>query len=284
MQKGRSKLISTETAHPISLKSLIKSFWYNRHLTMQLIKREVVGRYKGAVLGLLWSFLYPLLMLIVFTFVFSVVFKARWGMGDEETKIQFAIILYAGLIVHGFFSEVLNRAAGLIIANVNYVKKIVFPLEILPGVVLGAAFFHGLVSFFVLMCMFWVVNGFINWTVVFVPLVLFPLVILTFGVACIVASLGVFLRDVGQVTNIITMLMLFGSPIFFPISALPSSFQPWILCNPLTFIVEQTRAIIIWGHAPDWFGLFFYWVISMIMAWVGYVWFQKTRKGFADVL
>jgi len=249
-----------------------------------MTKREVVGRYKGSVLGLAWSFFNPVLMLTVYTFVFSVVFKARWGTGGEETKTQFAVVLFTGLIVHGLFAEVLNRAPGLILSNVNYVKKVVFPLEILPGVAMGAALFHSVISLFVLLSAFVLVNGFLHWTVVFAPLVFLPLVILTLGLGWLLAALGVFLRDVGQTVSILTMVLLFLSPIFYPVTALPEELRPWILANPLAFIIEQARAVLIWGRLPDWVGLGIYTIVSTVIAWMGYAWFQKTRKGFADVL
>ncbi len=276
--------MNPQTAQPISLLSLIRSWWSHRQLIAQMTKREVIGRYKGSVLGLTWSFFNPILMLAVYTFVFSVVFKARWGMGEEETKSQFAMVLFAGLIVHGLFAEVLNRAPNLILSNVNYVKKVVFPLEILPGIAMGAALFHSLVSLFVLLVALFMTNGFLHWTVILIPLVLLPLVILILGLAWMLASLGVFLRDVGQTISILTMVLLFLSPIFYPVTALPAEFRDWIMANPLTFIIEQARAVLIWGQFPDWIGLAVYIVISTTFAWLGYAWFQKTRKGFADVL
>jgi len=250
----------------------------------QMTKREVIGRYKGSVLGLAWSFFNPVLMLTVYTFVFSVVFKARWGMGDEETKTQFAVVLFTGLIVHGLFADVLNRAPGLILSNVNYVKKVVFPLEILPGIAMGAALFHSAISLSVLLLAFVLVNGFLHWTVIFAPLVFLPLVILTLGLGWLLASLGVFLRDVGQIVNVLTMVLLFLSPIFYPVTALPEQFRPWLSVNPLTFIIEQARVVLIWGQLPNWLGLGIYTIASIMIAWIGYAWFQKTRKGFADVL
>jgi len=276
--------VNPHTAQPTSPVSLLRSLWRNRQLITQMTKREVVGRYKGSVLGIAWSFFNPLLMLAIYTFVFSVVFKARWGVNTEETKVQFAIVLFVGMIVHGLFAEVINRAPGLIISNVNFVKKVVFPLDILPSVALCAALFHSLVSLGVLMAAFLLVNGYLNWTALFIPFVLLPLIILTLGVAWMLASLGVFLRDLGQTTGIITMMLLFFSPIFYPVTALPVALRPWIMANPLTFIIEQAREVLIWGHLPNWLGLGIYSLIALMVAWLGYVWFQKTRKGFADVL
>jgi lipopolysaccharide transport system permease protein len=250
-------------------------------------RREVVGRYKGSVMGLLWSFLNPLFMLVVYTFFFAVVFKSRWGAapaGTEESKTLFAVLLFVGMIVHGLFAEVLNRAPNLILGNVNYVKKVVFPLEILPAISMGTALFHSMVSVAVLLLVFLATNGYLHWTLVFFPLILIPLVIFTVGLAWILASLGVFVRDVGQSIGLGMTVMLFLSPVFYPVSALPESMQPWMLANPLTFIIEQARAVLIWGQQPNWYGLLTYTVVATLVAWLGYVWFQKTRKGFADVL
>ena len=202
----------------------------------------------------------------------------------KESKTQFAVLLFVGLIVLGLVSEVLNRAPGLILANVNYVKKVVFPIEILPVIVMGAALFHGLISLGVLLAAFALFNGYLQWTVVFIPLVLLPLVILTTGLAWMLASLGVFLRDVGQTIVIITTVLMFLSPVFYPLTAVPERFRPIIMANPLTFIIEQAREVLIWGHLPNWMGLGIYTLAAALVAWAGYAWFQKTRKGFADVL
>jgi len=267
-----------------SLQSLTRSLWWNRGLIMQMTRREVVGRYKGSVLGLAWSFFNPLFMLAVYTFVFSVVFKSRWGAGQDEGKTQFAVILFVGMIMHGLLAEVLNRAPTLIISNVNYVKKVVFPIEVLPVVAMGAALFHAMVSLVVLLTAFALFNGYLHWTVVFFPVILLPFVIFILALAWILASLGVFLRDVGQAISIVTMVMLFLSPVFYPMSSVPESLRPWIMANPLTFIIGQAREVVIWGHAPDWLGLGIYMLGAVAFASAGYAWFQKTRKGFADVL
>jgi lipopolysaccharide transport system permease protein len=250
-----------------------------------MIKREVTGRYKGSVMGLAWSFFHPVLMLAVYTFVFSEIFKSRWGVeGDADSKTQFALLLFVGMIVLNLFSEVTNRAPSLILGNANYVKKVVFPLEILPIVTMGAALFHCLVNLAVLLLAFALFNGYLQWSVLSLPFVLLPLVVLTLGLSWLLASLGVFLRDIGQTITIITTVMMFLAPVFYPISAVPETYRPYILANPLTFIIEQARDVIVWGRWPDWSGLGLYAFIAIIFAWAGYAWFQKTRKGFADVL
>lgn len=265
--------------------ALGNSLWRNRQLIAQLTQREVVGRYRGSVLGLAWSFFNPVFMLTVYTFVFSEIFKTRWSdAAADDSKTQFALVLFVGMIVLGLFSEVVNRAPGLIVANVNYVKKVVFPLEILPVVALGAALFHGLISLGVLLAAFALFNGTLHWTVLFAPLVLLPLVIVTLGLAWMLAALGVFLRDVGQTVGLLTTVLTFLSPVFYPVSAVPERFRPFIMANPLTFIIEQARDVLVWGRLPHWTGLCIYTLAACATAWAGFAWFQKTRRGFADVL
>ncbi len=269
----------------ISPLAIPRSFWRNRSLIWQMVKREVIGRYRGSVMGILWSFLNPVLMLAVYTFVFSTIFKARWGAtGSPDSKTEFAILLFTGLIIHGLFSECVSRAPGLILSNVNYVKKVVFPLEILPWVAMGATAFHSAVSLLVLLLFYFFVNSTLQWTLVFLPLLLVPLILLTMGFSWFLASLGVYLRDVGQIIGLFTTILLFLSPVFYPLTALPEEYRPLLYLNPLTFMIEQTRDVMIWGKIPDWQGLGIYTACSLAVAWTGFFWFQKTRKGFADVL
>ena len=277
--------VNPHSAHPTSLTALAGSCWRNRQLIVQMTKREVVGRYQGSAFGLAWSFLNPVFMLVVYTFVFSEIFKIRWGgMDGDDSKTQFALVLFVGMIVLSLFSEVLNRAPSLILSNVNYVKKVVFPIEILPLIAMGAALFHSLISLAVLLAAFALFNDYLHWTAIFIPLVLLPLVILTMGLAWMLASLGVFLRDVGQTIGLITTVLMFLSPVFYPVTAVPERFHPFIMANPLTFIIEQAREVLIWGHVPNWVGLSAYTLAAAAIAWAGYAWFQKTRKGFADIL
>lgn len=263
--------------------AMVASFYKNRELILNLIRREVMGRYRGSAMGLLWSFFNPVFMLIVYTFVFSVVFKARW-IGGGDSKVEFALVLFTGLLVFNLFSEVINQAPSLILNNVNYVKKVIFPLEILPVVALGAALFHMCVSLIVWLIFFLVFFTLPSWTVLQLPLVLIPLVLMTLGLAWLLASLGVYLRDVGQIIGLVTMALMFLSPIFYPVAALPMEYQNIMHFNPLTYIVEDTRNVMIWGKNINW-PLWSYWTaLSTLIAWLGFAWFQKTRKGFADAI
>jgi lipopolysaccharide transport system permease protein len=269
--------------YSISPKEIVASFWRNRSLISTLVKREVLGRYRGSFLGILWSFFNPLFMLCVFTFVFSVVFKARWNV-DSDSKTEFALILFAGLIIFNMFAECVNRAPGLILSNVNYVKKIVFPLELLPWVVLGSALFHALISLSVWLFAYAIFFGLPHATILFLPLVIVPLIFFIMGVSWTLASLGVYLRDLSQFIGIVTTTLLFLSPIFYPATALPVEYRHLIFYNPLTPAIEQAREVLFWGNPPDILMLSIYSLVAACIAWIGFVWFQKTRKGFADVL
>jgi lipopolysaccharide transport system permease protein len=264
--------------------ALAKSFWKNRQLIRQMSWREIIGRYKGSFLGLAWSFFHPVFMLTVYTFVFSFIFKARWGVGNEESKAGFAVTLFVGMIIHGLLAECVNRSPELILSNAHYVKKMVFPLDILPMVVLFSSLFQATVSILVLLTALIVMNGYLYWTALLLPLVFLPFAVMVLGFTWFIASLGVFVRDIGQITGIITTVLMFLAPVFYPISALPVKYQPWLMINPLTFIIEQARAVVLHGQLPDWTGLAVYSTISIAIGWAGFWWFQKTRKGFADVI
>lgn len=267
-----------------SPREMIASLWRNRDLVVALTKREVVGRYRGSLVGITWSFFNPILMLLIYTFVFSVVFKARWAVGGEESRANFAIILFVGMIIHGLFAECINRAPSLIISNPNYVKKVIFPLEILPCVALGSALFHATISLVVLLLAQLILTQQLMWTTLWFPCVLLPLVFAIMGIAWFLAGLGVYVRDIGQITGMVTTVLLFVSPVFYPTSALPEQYQRWIYLNPLTFIIEEGRKTLIFGEMPDLGEWGVMLTVAMMISWGGFVWFQKIRKGFADVI
>lgn len=267
----------------ISPGEMAGSVWRHRTLLRALVQREVVGRYRGSFMGILWSFFNPVFMLLVYTFVFSVVFKARWQAGSDS-KTEFALVLFAGLIVFNLFAECINRAPGLVLANVNYVKKVVFPLEILPWVALGSALFHAAISLAVWLIAYVMLFGVPHATVLLLPLVLLPMLLLIIGLGLALASLGVYLRDVSQFIGIVTTVLMFLSPIFYPASSLPEQYRDLLLLNPLTLVIEQARDVLFWGRVPGIGAWVAYLLCSAVLAWLGFAWFQKTRKGFADVL
>lgn len=268
------------SASPVEM---FASLWRNRGLIKASANREVLGRYRGSVMGILWSFFNPLFMLAVYTFVFSEVFKAKWNAGSDS-KTEFALVLFAGLIIFNLFADCINRAPGLILSNVNYVKKVVFPLEILPWVALSSSLFHGAISLAVWLVAYVIFFGFPHATVFYLPLIVLPLVLFIIGLSWALASLGVYLRDVSQFIGILTTILMFLSPIFYPITALPDTYRHWLYLNPLTTVIEQSRDVLFWGKSPDFAILGIFWGAAVVIAWLGFAWFQKTRKGFADVL
>jgi len=269
--------------HSASPLEMIASAWQHRDLIIQMTKREVIGRYRGSVLGIAWSFFNPLIMLAVYTLVFSTVFQAKWHTGSTS-KTEFALVLFIGMIVHGVLAESLINSPSLMLRHVSYVKKVVFPLEILPWVTLGSTLFHTLISIVVWSLFYMLVNVSFQWTAIFVPLVFLPLILFSLGISWMLASLGVYIRDIAQMTGVLTTILLFMSPVFYPASRLPEPYQTIIYLNPLTFVIEQARDVLMWGNMPNWTGLLIATVLSVLVAWLGFFWFQKTRKGFSDVL
>lgn len=272
-------------AHPAHPGEMFAGPWRHRNLLRQLVRSDVLGRYRGSVAGLAWSFFNPLLMLAVYTFVFSSVFKARWPIdGADESPFGFALVLFVGLILHGLLAECINKAPGLILNNVNYVKKVVFPLEMLAWVALASAHFHALISVIVFLLVQFVMTHSIPWTAILLPMIVFPFSLMVVGLTWFISATGVFIRDIAQITGIISSALMFLAPIFYPLSSLPESFRNWLYLNPLTVPVEQARRILIQGEAPQWQMLGIYAVVACVVAWGGFWWFQRTRKGFADVL
>jgi len=271
-------------AQPTSPEAMLGSIWRHRALIFQMTVREVVGRYRGSLLGLTWSFFNPLLMLLVYTFVFTEVFHSKWSNAPSTGKVDFAVVLFIGMIVYALFAENVNRAPLLVVSNANYVKKVVFPLEILPVVGVCASLFHCLVSLVVWLLAYLLLMGIPHLTALLLPIVILPFAIGILGLSWMLASIGVFLRDVAQTTGIITTALMFLAPVFYSIDNVPPQFKAVILVNPATFIIQEAREVLVWGRMPDWYGLGAYGAASLLVAWMGYWWFQKTRKGFADVL
>jgi lipopolysaccharide transport system permease protein len=256
----------------------------NKGLLLSLIKRDILGRYRGSMMGLLWSFLTPLFMLSIYTLVFGQIFKTRWPGAQTDSQGEFALTLFAGLIVFNFFAECVTKAPTIIWSNVNYVKKVVFPLELLPCVNVGVSVFHMLISLFVWVIVYCLFFGLPKATVIITPLVIIPLIMLTCGMVFILSSVGTYLRDIVQLVGVAVTAMMFLSPIFFPIAALPAIYQKFALINPLTFPIEQLRVLMISGLGVNWSMLLIYNLVALSVLIAGFAFFQKTRRGFADVL
>ncbi|MDH6690431.1 lipopolysaccharide transport system permease protein [Bradyrhizobium elkanii] len=261
--------------------------WIHRNLIWRLVRREIEARFRGSFLGLFWAIIVPLTMMCVYSLVFGNIFQSRWssaGRSAGSGEYSFPMILFVGLIVFGILAEPLNRAPGLVLENVSYVKKVVFPLEILPFVALISALVTGLVSFAVFLVVFVVTYGMPPITILVLPVVLLPLMLFVLGSVYFLASLGVFLRDLRQVMQPVTTAMMFLSPVFYPPEAVPEQYR-WLLhANPASMAVIGARDVIFWGHTPniiEWSASF---VIALLVAVTGALWFMRTERAFADVV
>ncbi len=257
----------------------------NRGLLWQFARRIVESRYRGSVLGLVWTFVQPLMMLVVYTFVFSVVFKARWGAGiGGESKGAFAVVMFCGMTLYNLFAESATASCVCVASNANLVKKVIFPIEILPAAQVLASFLLGMVWFLLLFFGSWFVLGFVGWTMLLFPVVLFPLMIFSLGISYFVAALGVFVKDTFYAVGVVLQILFFATPIFYPIAAVPEKFR-WILeWNPLTVYIEQMRNVFLYGKMPDWQFLGIAVLLSLMVMQLGFFFFMRTKRGFSDVL
>ncbi len=263
---------------------MLTQAWRHKTLIWQLLRRDIFSRYRGSVLGLLWSLGTPLIMLGIYTFVFQYVFKSRWNDAAGETTLSFAIVLFLGLTIHAVMAEILTKSPLLITGNQNFVKKIVFPLEILSWVTLLGAIFTFMISFGLLLIFILVELQRIPLTALLLPLIILPYLLLLLGISWFLAALGVYLRDIQQITGTLATLLLFLSPIFYSVNILPENLQTLIFLNPLSYIVESARAVLIYGQLPDFIGLGIYSLVALCVAWLGYTFFRAVRPGFSDVL
>jgi lipopolysaccharide transport system permease protein len=263
---------------------MARNLWGHRELIRQFSWREVAGRYKGSFLGLLWSFITPLVMLLIYTFVFGVIFQSRWPQARTGSLNEFAVILFAGLLTFNIFSECVTRAPTLIVGVPNYVKKVVFPLEILPVSTLGAALFHAGISLLIMLGAHLLLGGVLSWTILLLPVVLAPLLLLVLGLGWFLASLGVFVRDLGNAIGLLVQVLFFLTPIFYTAESVPEPFRSVLQLNPLTSVVENVRRVALWGEQPAWGALGVGLLLSGLALVLGYAWFMQTRKAFADVL
>ena len=271
---------SFQTSHGGVFQSLVA----NRSLVYQLTRRSIAGRYRGSVAGIAWSFVIPILMLTVYTLVFGYIFNMRFNREEEGGNLDFAVFLFAGIVVHGFLAECLNRSPNLIVGNAQYVKKIVFPIECLTWIAVFTALFQTAISLVILNIFILIVEGTLQWTSLLAPVVLLPLLILATGVVWLIGALSVYVRDFAQLMGVLATLMLFLSPVFYPLSIVPQPLRSILYLNPISFIIEQIRRTVIEGQLPDWTGLGIYTLVALGIAWLGFKLFSRMRRGFADVL
>jgi lipopolysaccharide transport system permease protein len=267
--------------------TFVNSIWSHRTLIWRLVRREIEARFRGSFLGLFWAIIVPLIMLAVFSLVFGTIFQGRWARPENSAVVSeyaFPMILFAGLIIVGILSDPLVRAPGLVMENVAYVKKVVFPLEVLPFVALISALVTALISFAVFLAVFVMMYGLPPATIFLLPIVLLPLLLIVLGIVYFLASLGVFLRDLRHVMPPLTTAMLFLSPVFYPPEAVPEGYRWLLYANPLTSAVIQAREVIFWGRIPDLTEWSVFLVLSLLVAIAGALWFMRTEKAFADVI
>ena len=263
----------------------IKIICDNFFLLKQLVRRNMEARYKGAILGMIWSIAQPLLLLSVYTFVFTFVFKSKFGIPLEDERTgAFAIIMFCGMTVYNLFSESVSVCTTLIISNQNLVKKVIFPLELLPIAQVLSTMIFGLIWFLLLFFGAVFVLHSLSFTMLLLPLVVFPLLLISCGVGFFVSSLGVYLRDLPYAIVFLLQVLFFMTPIFYPVQAVPERFRLFLYLNPLTELVVQTRILFLYGGCPNWLYITILWLGSLILFHMGYLWFSKTKKGFADVL
>lgn len=255
----------------------------HRSLTWELAKRDVLGRYRGASFGLLWALISPFLMLLIYTFAFGTVMGSRWP-EVESGGASFAIVLFAALLVHGFFAECLIKAPMLVAGQPNFVKRVVFPLDVLPWPMVISAGFHALANLLVFLVLQLVLDGGVQATALWFPLVLLPLAIAGLAVGWALAALGVYLRDIGQVTPLLSVALLFLSSAMVPPSVLPEEYRWLFALNPLNFVMEQSRDVLVRGLEPNFAGLALYAALALALACIARALFGRLRRGFADVL
>lgn len=261
----------------------LKNITAKRALVYQMARRDIVSRYRGSLLGIFWSLVQPLLMLAIYSFVFGHVMNARWPMQTSEVPGQFALILFSGLVLHVLLAECLTRAPNLITGQPNFVKKVVFPLEVLPLVMISSSLFHFLISFTVLLTGVAFIQT-VPLTALLMPLVILPFLFMCLGLSWALAALGVYVRDINHVIGLGVTVLLFFSPILYPLEALPGWARSWIMLNPLSFPVQATRDLLLWGKLPSIQCWAIYSGVSVAVALMGLTMFEKMRKGFADVL
>ncbi len=278
-----------QSSRPVKLRSvtfLQRSYIpiHSRSLLWQFARRDVLGRYRGSLLGLTWSFLTPLLMLAVYSFVFVGVFRASWPGSPKGSGVEFALQVFAGLLVFNLFAEVAGRAPNLVVEQPNLVKKVIFPVELLAWVAVLSGLFHLLISAATLLVVLLIARGGLPITALALPLVLLPFLPLLLGLGWFLSAIGVFVRDVSPVMSMIINLIMFLSPVFYSVASLDPEVRFWMNLNPLTLIIEQVRAILLMGQWPAWSALGQYGLVACAFAALGGTFFQLTRKGFSDVL
>jgi lipopolysaccharide transport system permease protein len=251
-------------------------------LILSLARRELVARYKGSVLGVVWALLTPVVMIAIFTFIFAEIFGARFGASNSPW--DYALYLFCGLLPWTMFQETVQQSATVIVTHANLVKRVVFPLETLPVALTLTSLSNQLFGTIALLIALIVIRRELHASLLWLPVLLIPQVILTLGASWLIASLGVFLRDTTQGIALLLMAWMFLTPIIYPESAVPARYRPFIEANPFTALVRSYRRILLEGTAPHWPSLAYFLVWALVLFAFGYWWFARSRRNFADVI
>jgi lipopolysaccharide transport system permease protein len=274
-------MLSTQTAH----RRIWQPLWQlpgRADLILSFAKRELLGRYKGSALGIAWAVLTPVVMIAVFTFIFAGIFGARFGV--NQSHWDYALYLFCGLLPWSMFQESVQQSSNTIVSNANLVKRVVFPLEALPAAQVFAALGNQLFATVALLIATIIVRQRLEITAIWLPVLLIPQILFALGAAWLIASLGVFLRDIAQGVTLLLMAWMYLTPIIYPESIVPENFRSFIELNPFTPLIRNYRKIFLDGLAPDWRGLAYFTLFAAVIFLFGYWWFARTRKSFADVV
>ncbi|WP_255577833.1 MULTISPECIES: ABC transporter permease [unclassified Acidovorax] len=262
--------------------SLPTTLWRHRSLVLELVKREFSSQYRGSFGGIFWSLAQPLFLLTIYIIAFGVILKSRWN--NAGSAADYAFMLFAGLIIFNAFSEVLNKSPLLIARNPNFVKKVVFPLELLPVVTVGVAYLQALLGTAILLAGYIVFMGKPSPTVLLFPFILLCFSPMLLGLAWLLSAVGVAVKDIGQLTGMLSHCLLFLTPIFYSMDSAPELLKNLLMLNPLTFIVEQFRLVLLTGGLPSFLGLAVYTGLASAFSWASLILFRRLRTTFADMV
>ena len=287
--ESKLRLVNAAASQPLreflDFPKMLQNLWARWDLIWQLAKRDILGRYRAARLGLVWSVLTPLSLLVTYTFVFTTILQVKWSENASEGYGEFALALFCGMLVYNFFAEITSRSTSIVVANRNYVNKVIFPLEVLVLSLLISALFNMLIGYGVWMVAWiWIRGELPHLTTLWFPLVLIPLCFTVAGLSWALASASVFIRDVSKVVDVILQIMFFATPIFYSIERVPLPYRHILLGNPLTHTIEDARRILMAGVEPDWARWCVYLTISLFVATLGYAFFMKSKRAFTDVI
>lgn len=260
----------------------LRGLWLEKNLLALMVKRDCIGRYKGSFLGMLWPMINPIGHLILYTFLFGYVLKVKFGM--TQSTGNFALYLMAGLLPWSAFSESLSRASTVILEHPNLVKRVVFPLQILPLIPIFSAIVTESIAFALLLIAVLISMHSIPITVLFVPLIVVAQFLLTSGICWIIGSLSVFVRDIRHMMALGLSAWMYATPIVYPATALPEPARFLLWVNPMAGIVTDYRRCLLDGLPPDWPHFAMYAIAGLILFVIGLNFFEKTQKTFADVM